>query len=269
LGGVIFPYEPALTQYLADPVTGSQIGDIRQPWIDLSARCGVSEFSAKALFAVGLMVQYVESADAVLEATHFRGFLSAFRLMASSIELLGRCVHPDIAARQHPHSRSGDRLTAGFEFMQPSHLPAGVIVETNHHRYSERHLKTLRNFTTHGACVEASIGIHADIELLHEVRKAFFGVLDGEDDPHRGRGPIVGAIDRFFDHLVAGDVTTCEYLASAAVSPAPLILHGGGWHFASQVVVEMHRRIEENSARGVPAVIGGYTKAQDHFRLYP
>jgi hypothetical protein len=270
---VVFHYQPPLTSRLADPALHAKVGDIRQPWVDLSTRCGMSEFSAKAFFATAMMLQFVESANAVLHHMRFRGFLSAFELMASAIELLGRCTHPDIGVRQHPTQRSGDRLQAGLKLVKVDRLPPDVIVETNHFPasqggYSVQDLQTLRNFTTHGACIDASTGVKADIELLHEVRKAFFGVVHGEDDPHSGPGPIPGAIDRYLGSLLAGDVDLCDHLASAALSPAPLSLHAGGWRFADQLVDAMQRRVDDNLARGFPAVSGGYAKTEDHFQLY-
>lgn len=86
-----------------------------------------------------------------------------------------------------------------------------MIVATNHLPasrcgYSVQDLQTLRNFTTHGACIDASIGVKADIELLHEVRKALLRVVDGEEHAHSGSGPIPGAIDRYFTGLLAGGV---------------------------------------------------------------
>lgn len=267
----MFPYQPSLTSSIAG---GPKVGDIRQPWMDLSGRCGMSEFSAKALFAVALMLQFVESANATLHQMRFRGFLSAFELMASGVELLGRCVHPDLTVRQHPTQKSGDRLEAGLNFVKVPRLPAGVIVETNHFPasqggYSAQDLQRLRNFTTHGACIDPTQGVKADIELLHQVRKAFLGVPLGEDEPHDGPGPVAGALDRYFARLLAGEVDLCNRLASAAISPAPLSLHAGGWPFADQLVNAMTVRIDGNLARGLPAVIGGYTKGEDHFQLYP
>lgn len=266
----MFPYQPSLTSSLAG---SPKVGDIRQPWIDLSGRCGMSEFSAKSLFAVAMMLQFVESANAILHQMRFRGFLSAFELMASGVELLGRCVHPDPTVRQHPTQRSRDRLEAGLNFVKVPRLPAGVIVETNHFPasqggYSAQDLQRLRNFTTHGACIDATQGVKADIELLHQVRKAFLGVPIGEDEPHDGPGPIAGALDRYLAQLLAGDRALCEQLATAAISPTPLSLHGGAWPFADQLVNAMKGQVDDNLARGLPAVIGGYTKGEDHFQLY-
>lgn len=91
----------------------------------------------------------------------------------------------------------------------------------------------------------------------------------GEYEPHDGPGPIPGAIDRYLAKLMDGDPELCERLASAAMGPAPLSLHAGGWPFADQLVNAMKGRVDDNLARGLPAVIGGYTKAEDHFQLYP
>lgn len=256
----MFPYQPPLTSDL--------------PWTELSGRCGISEFSAKALFAVAMMHQFVESANATLRQMRFRGFLSAFELMASGVELMGRCVHSEDDVRRNPMGRSSERLEAGLAFMKVPRLPPDVIVETNYFPagrggYSVQDLKSLRNFATHGACIDATSGVKADIELLHQVRKAFLGVPDGEDEPHDGPGPIVGALDRYLAQLMAGDEVLCQRLASAAISPTPLSLHGGVWPFADQLVHEMKTRVGDNLAQDLPAVIGGYHKGDDHFQLYP
>lgn len=266
---MLFPRQPSLAATL--PSSGL---DIRQPWVDLAGRTGETEFSAKALFAVGLMLRYVESANAVLSQMRHRGFLSAFELLASAAELLGRCVHQDIRARQDPRAGSGARLDAGFTFIKLGRLPVGMILETNHFPassggYTAKDLATIRNFSTHGSAVDATGNLKADVELLHELRKALLGVLTGEMDPHLGRGPQPGAIDRFLGLLMAGDPTHCDRLADAAVSPEPLLLHGDNWRFADQVVQETAHLIRANTTNGSPPASGSMRFGEDHFQLYP
>src|SRR5688572_6554986 len=110
----MFAYEPLPTQFLDDPKielsVRNAIGDIRQPWIDLGGKLGISPFEAKALFALGMMRQYVLSANAVLKVLRHSGFLSACGLVGSGVELLGRCIHADKKVRQDPIGESMKRL---------------------------------------------------------------------------------------------------------------------------------------------------------------
>jgi hypothetical protein len=266
----MFPYKPPLCQYIN--IQG--VGDIRQPWVDLGKGCGVSDFAAKALFTLGLMRRYILSANAVLRIMDYRGFLSAYGLLSSGIELLGRCVHEDIDCRQHPTSKSRKRLEAGLEYIKRPHLRAGVIVETNHYPeasdgYSVNDLVNLRNLVIHGACIAEASQIKSDIELLHELRRAFYGTPSGEKDPHvAGEGPLKGALDRYYDELASGNQVMCDRLADAAISPGPLQFQGGDWPLNVQIIHEIREHIESNlEAKRLP-IIGGYTEEEDSFQLY-
>lgn len=274
----MFPYEPPLSQFLDDPEVKASIrnavGDIRQPWIDIGATLGMSAFAAKALFALGIMRRYVLSANSVLKDLRHLGFLSAYSLLSSGVEVLGRCLHEDKIVRQDPVGRSTERLLAGFDFSRRSHLPAGVVVETNHFTqsrggYNAHELTNLRNLTAHGGCITKNIQTKGDIELLHELRKAFYGIPEGENDPHQGQGPIKGAIDRYYELLASGDRVTCEKLATAGISPAPLKLQSGGWPFDTQIIDEINRHIKDNLSKNRFPISGDHSKANDYFQLYP
>ena len=274
----MFPYEPVPTQYLDDPGIGlsdrTSVGDIRQPWIELGTEFGVSAFAAKALFALGMMRRYVLSANAVLKDLRHSGFLSACGLLGSGVELLGRCIHPDKRVRQDPRSGSAKRLEEGFNFISRPHLPSGVVVETNHYTkesggYGAQELINLRNLAAHGGCLTRASQIQGDIELLHELRKAFYGMPIGETDPHEAQGPIKGAIDRYFETLASGDTEMCDRLASAGISPVPLELQGGAWPFDARVISETQQLIQENLVLGHFPMSGRHTKAFDFFQLYP
>jgi hypothetical protein len=274
----MFSYEPVLTQYLDGPKITSNIrkavGDIRQPWIEVAAISGTSMFEAKALFALGMMRRYVLSANAVLKDTRFYGFISAYALLSSSIELLGRCIHSNKDVRQHPVSCSTERLVAGLEYIKNPRLRVGVIVETNHYTdadggYNAEDLKNLRNLVIHGSCITKTSNIKGDIELLHQLRKALYGVPLGEVEPHEGTGPLKGAIDRYYESLAVGDKDICERLASAAISPIPLKLQGGNWPFDVQLVNETKQHISKNLHLGRLPISGGHIKTKDYFQLYP
>ncbi len=274
----MFTYQPALSQFLDSTVSVSHtvrtaIGDMQQPWIDLAQVCGVSAFDAKALFSLGMMRRYILSANSVLKELKFHGFLSAFSLLSSAIELLGRCIHPDLKKRQHPIDFSKDRLKAGFEFIKNPRLQPGVIVETNHYidahgGYNVDDLINLRNLAAHGSCIVRVSQIKADIELLHNLRVLIYGVPSDENDPHLGYGPIAGALDRYYEQLFAGNRVSCDQLATAAVSPSPTQLQGGNWPLSAQVVNEINQHIRHNLSQDNLPISGGYIKAQDHFQLY-
>ena len=272
----MFACEPMLSQYIdvdkSKPEITQQmrnaIGDIRQPWIDVGNRCGMSGFEAKALFAIGMMRRYILSANAVLQIMNYRGFASAYGLLSSGVELLGRCTHPSKKVRQHPVSCSMERLAQGFDRIKLRHLPPGIIVATNHHQYTTRDLENLRNLVIHGACIAEAPLIKGDIELLEELRRAFYGVPIGKNDPLKGAGPIEGELDRYYGVLSSGDKEMCERLATAAISPAPLQMQDGNWPFDAQMVNEIKLHIQENLKQNRPPVSGGHTKTNDHFQLY-
>lgn len=274
----MFTYEPLPTQYLDAPgikqSVRNAVGDIRQPWIDLGSEFGISPFAAKALFALGMMRRYVLSANVILRDLRHLGFVSACGLLGSGVEILGRCVHQDKMVRQDPISGSLERLQAGFEFIRRSHLPAGMVVETNHYTkksggYTADDLKTLRNLAVHGGCLTKASQIKGDIELLHELRKALYGIPIEEADPHEGEGPKKGAIDRYYETLASGNREMCDRLATAGISPLPLRLQKGAWPFDARVVVETKHLIEENLRLGRFPISGGHTKTHDYFQLYP
>ena len=269
----MFTYEPLPIQYLDAQGIGqtvrNSVGDISQPWIDLGLEFSISAFAAKALFALGMMRRYILSANAILKDLRHLGFLSACGLLGSGVELLGRCTHQDGKVRQDPVGESMNRLQAGFEYIRRPHLPLGIVVETNHNTYDAQELKDLRNLASHGGCLTKAQQIKGDIELLHELRKAFYGIPIEETDPHEGNGPAEGAIDRYYEILASGDKEMCDRLATAGISPVPLELQAGAWPFDARVIVETKQLIEENLVLGRFPISGGHTKAYDYFQLYP
>jgi hypothetical protein len=274
----MFIYEPLPVQYLDDPKIKSgvrnAVGDIRQPWVDLGSQLGVSAFEVKALFALGMMRRYFLSANTIVRDFRHLGFLSACGLIGSSVELLGRCIHSSRKVRQDPVSESMNRLEEGFSFIRRPHLPPGIVIETNHYPkatggYKAEDLKNLRNLAAHGGCLTNAMNIKGDIELLHELHKAFYGIPIDEIDPHEGSGPIRGAIDRYYDLLASGDKEMCDRLASAGISPIPLKLQRGAWPFDTRVITETKQLIENNIKLNRFPISGGYKKSSDFFQLYP
>lgn len=273
----MFIYEPSLSQFL-DPKISQQVrqdvGDIRQPWVGLGATVGISPFAAKALFALGMMRRYILSANAILKDLRHLGFLSACALFGSAVELLGRCIHQNKIVRQDPISNSMKRLQAGFDFIKRPHLPLGVIVATNHYPvqkggYSVQDLINLRNLAAHGGSLSRATQIKGDIELLHELRKALYGIPFNEEDPNEGHGPVSGATDRYYELLATGNRAMCDRLATSGISPIPVRFQGTTWPFDTIIIAEIKQLIEENVKLGYYPISGGHSKANDYFQLYP
>ena len=264
----VFPNKPVLTQYL-DPAIRSRsaVGDIRQPWTVLGKECGVSPFEAKALFSLGMVRRYVLAANSLLSDLGHRGFLSAYSLLSSGVELLGRCVHGDKLVRQRPASKSGERLDAGFAFIAIAGQPTGVVVTTNYNQYSAADLKDLRNLAAHGGCITKATRTKGDIELLHELRRAIYGAPYGETDPQGNKGPTPGALDHYFRLLDCGDQSTCTKLADAGISPSATSLQGGAWPFNARIVNETLAHINHNLQHSRAPLSGGHKKVYDHFQL--
>jgi hypothetical protein len=149
-----------------------------------------------------------------------------------------------------------------------------MVVETNHYTkenggYNADDLKNLRNLGAHGGCLTKASQIKGDIELLHELRKAFYGIPIEETDPHEGNGPRRGAIDRYYETLASGDREKCDRLATAGISSLPLKLQERAWPFDARIIAETKQLIEENLRLGRFPISGGHTKTHDYFQLYP
>jgi hypothetical protein len=269
----MFHYEPKLTKLISNAKYSNSVGDISKPWKNIGKTLNISTFRAKAYFAVGMIYRYISNANAILCSSKHNGFVSAYAILCSGVELLGRCIHKDINVRQNPVGNSGDRLDAGFEYISPSFLPKNIIVETNAYivskgGYSKDDLRNLRNMVVHGGVISLK-NLKGDIELLHQIRKGLFGILAGESDPHQGAGPIEGALDRFFDSLSNGNKMMCDHLASAAISPIPVQFQRGNWPFDVQLVVDTRKMIKKNLKNNLLPVSGGWSKTGDCFQLYP
>ncbi len=258
----MFRYQPPIIQIVSDSNFRHRLheplGDVRQPWIDIALECNVTEFEAKALFTLGLMRRYVLSANEILRGLRHRGVPFAYAMLSSSIELLGRCIHPNDEYRQHSEKHSTHRLKSGLQFIRNSANLQDVILSTNHVSYTEKDLINLRNLAVHGACISSPGSIKADIELLHELRRLIFGTPIGEQDAIGQQGPIEGA----------GDRSKCDLLASSAISPLHFLqLHNGQWPFAQQLINDIKSEIERNLKADRPPISGGHRKQVDYFEL--
>ncbi len=285
----LFKYQPELAKSIDNAKLREKVGDIdiRQPWIDMSEKFEkggviISPFEAKAFFALGMMRRYILSANAVLRDLRHLGFLSAFSLLSSGVELLGRCVHECIEVRQNPVGCSTQRLKEGFKKIRLPHIKSAAIVVVNHPTEPKKglevtvdNLEKLRHLAVHGGCISKDTEqIVGHVELLHELRRGFYGVPEGEPDPMYGPGPHAGALDRYCEELCSNTDDLCTYLAEAALSPDPLKFQRGAWPFHLQVVYETKQHVENNYtcfARGKPTRLllsGGHKKKDDFFQLY-
>lgn len=187
----LFPNEPALIRYEAEWTAAGQIlpGQTLTP------------FTAKALYAFGMMRHLIESAGWALKhkPPYQCFYISAYLLTCGAIELLGRCVSGD----ESEGSGAGRRLTYGLrEIASPSQDSdeGEIVVRTNHWHYTIRDCVALRNFCAHGA----SVGdVRIDVELVDEILKN-----------------LSNAMDACWDRLAApADDEFRESLSRAAIAP--------------------------------------------------
>jgi len=187
----LFPDEPALIRYEAEWIAAGRI----------SSDQALTPFTAKALYAFGMMRHLIESAGwALTHRPPYQCFyISAYLLSCGAIELLGRCISGD----DREDKGSGSRLRCGLRQIAALSQDSDdeqVVVITNHWRYTVGDCVALRNFCAHGA----SVG-HAriDVELVDEILKK-----------------LSGAMDDYWNQLVASaNSEPGENLSRAAIAP--------------------------------------------------
>jgi hypothetical protein len=143
-------------------------------WLALSKLAEVNpEFTAveiKSFYMIGLIVEICASVDCLLKANNLSEknhplavqifnaggrYLPAFGVLASGVELLGRCLTGNKTAQ------TNENLNVGFYYLvKPSSNPLRssipektVVVTTEHFSYTIEHLISLRNYAAHGQSV--------------------------------------------------------------------------------------------------------------------
>ena len=188
----LFPNEPQLARYNREWVAAGQIRS------DLT----LTPFTAKALYAFGMMRHLVESAGWSLKHEPPYGcfYIAAYLLSCGAIELFGRCVSGDDDEKYG----STRRLKCGFKQMAtiPQNVDddSQVMIVTNHKDYTIADCAALRNFCAHGGSVgQAAI----DVEFIDEILKK-----------------LSEAVDDYWNRLMSpSDSNARGNLATAAVAP--------------------------------------------------
>ena len=163
----LFPSEPQLHKYTREwTAAGRDVNGVT-----------LTPFTAKVLYAFGMMRHLVESAGHALTHKPPYGcfYISAFLLGCGAIELLGRCVSGDDLET----SGATRRLQAGLREISSISLTdrdtTKAVVTTNHRVYSIADCCALRNFCAHGGSAGR---VAIDIELVDEVLKKLSQSMD-------------------------------------------------------------------------------------------
>lgn len=147
-------------------------------WLELNRlSAGNPDFTAveiKAFYVIGLINDICQSVDWLLKAPDAwpNKYLPAFALLASGVDLLGRCVTGNATTDLQAN------LAVGFHYLArpdphppPKSLPKSeqgivVVAKTNIYQYTVADLVALRHYSAHGQATSQDNlpGIH--IELL-------------------------------------------------------------------------------------------------------
>jgi len=188
----LFPNEPQLATYGREWNVAGQI----------SPNLALSPFTAKALYAFGMMRHLMESAGWTLKhkPPYQAFYISAYLLSCGAIELFGRCISGDDDERHGATRRLKCGLKKIASIPQSSDDDSQVVIVTNHKRYTIADCVALRNFCAHGGSVGR---VAIDVELVDEVLKK-----------------VSQAMDQYWDRLmIPSEVEARDNLAKAAITP--------------------------------------------------
>jgi hypothetical protein len=168
------------------------------------------EFDAlevKAFYVYGLIYDICQSVQALANQSNFMPdlYMPAYAILASGIELLGRCLQGDA----NESRTAGQNTRTGFHFLvnqSPSDPPAPtsvIVVTTRGHSYSITDLVALRNFTAHGQAANRRLPAVIEPELLINFPQ------------------LIGDAMEIYWHRLLTEVSYCEKLGTANVRPIP------------------------------------------------
>ena len=188
----LFPKEPQLKTYSKEWAAAGRISSVPT----------LTPFTAKALYAFGMMRHLIESAGWTL--THKPPsecfYIAAYLLSCGAIELFGRCVSGDDNEKYGAVRRLKHGLKRMASIPQNVDDDSQVVVVTNHKKYTIADCVALRNFCAHGGSVGT---VSIDVELVDEVLKK-----------------LSQAMNEYWDCLTnSADSSARNDLGKAAVAP--------------------------------------------------
>lgn len=183
--------------------------DFQAEWVLLRGQArGHQDFTAlevKALYMYGLIYDICQSVDCLLEQANAWPdfYFPAYGILASGVELLGRCVRGD-----NQVSRTAtDNLRTGFHFLAnrnpvvPPDPAIVIVVQTAHQDYTIADLVAMRHFTAHGQAANNALPARIDAELLSQFPQLIENTMED------------------YWSLLQDDPQYCENLATAHVRP--------------------------------------------------
>ena len=178
-------------------------------WQELNAAVGGNPdfypLTVKAGYVLGVIHDLCESIAILLRSSPNPAitYLPAYGILASGIDLLGRCIsgERDVGGRSGSCIKTGLRwLTSGSD--GGKHPPL-IVVETSATKYSITDLVALRNFAAHGQAV-------AHPQPMHGVQDLDYELVDGL------KPLLATGLERYWNALQDDD-GLCNALAKANV----------------------------------------------------
>jgi len=198
-------------------------------WLKLRGLARVnSEFTAveiKSFYVIGLLIEIFASVDWLLKAEKLSrqdhplttqifnaggAYLPAFGILASGIELLGRCLTGNSSVKTKTNFDKGFSYLIESDLNSPPLSKESVVVTTEHYAYTIDHLTNLRNYAAHG---QATMGQKTEGQRS---KNEFFGIDRGV---FKKFPKLVGdAIDVYWASL-GTDEESCINMAKARLDP--------------------------------------------------
>ncbi|MBN1315792.1 MAG: hypothetical protein JXA42_10000 [Anaerolineales bacterium] len=159
----------------------------------------------KAFYIYGLIYDLCQSVECLLRQPNAWPYfyLPAYTILASAVELLGRCLRGDdrISGTAKINIQTGFHFLANKIPLVPSDPDNIIVVSTSHQNYSISDLVAMRNFTAHGQAANNALPARIDSELMGN-----FPQLLGN------------AMENYWSSL-QNDTHYCENLAKANIRP--------------------------------------------------
>jgi hypothetical protein len=192
-----------------DPrVVGLAWQNEEQMWKTLSREAfGCQDFhpiTTKAMYVLGVIHSICTSVTALLKGPIAATYLPAYGVLASGIDLLGRCIRGNPTPRTAPQRDLPSDLLEGFRWLANSYyrgqVPNDIIQTNNNRRYAIDYLVALRHFAAHGQATTRYQLQDIDYEIIERLKPL-----------------VIEGLDTYWERLKSDDQDLSNNLARANV----------------------------------------------------
>ncbi len=167
---------------------------------------GNSDFrpiTTKAMYVLGVIHSICTSVSSLLQGPLAATYLPAYGVLASAVDLLGRCLQGNDTSFAAPQRGAKSDLQAGFKWLADSfyrgQAPADII-QTSQGPYTIDRLVAMRHFAAHGQATAKYQIQDIDYEVLDKLKPL-----------------IAEGLDTYWEKLKSGDQSLSNHLARANV----------------------------------------------------